>query len=209
MASYSYGISGLRKSRRSRCALLTTAVATTLCTLMMSERENTVFLAPGSDRDAMLRRSLLCSAVVLPWWSQAASAVSGGGLDYSGAKLTTPFKGGKYDGKDFSGASAVGQDMSEAFFRGCRFYKADMSNSDFSKSDLSGAGMEGCNLDGVNFQGANLEGAYFSQTILDAKNLKGALFTDALFSNKKIVTSLCDREDVKADAKTADSIPCP
>ena len=42
---------------------------------------------------------------------------------------------------------------------------------------------------------ANLEGAYFTSTILQAKNLKGAILTEALMP-ADVLQKLCEREDV-------------
>ena len=42
---------------------------------------------------------------------------------------------------------------------------------------------------------ANLEGAYFTNTILQAKNLKGAILTEALMP-VDVLQKLCEREDV-------------
>lgn len=42
---------------------------------------------------------------------------------------------------------------------------------------------------------ANLEDAYFTNTILQAKNLKGAILTEALLPSDAI-QKLCEREDV-------------
>ncbi|CAE8625311.1 unnamed protein product, partial [Polarella glacialis] len=140
---------------------------------------------------------------------KAGRAISGGGQDFASVDLTgKSFKQGKFDAKDFSGSMAKNLDFTKSSFRGCRFYKADLTGSDFSNSDLSGATLEAANLSSVNFEGANLEGSYFSDTILDAKNFKGAVFTDALIP-QKIAEMMCQREDVQADPKTRDSIPCP
>ena len=158
---------------------------------------------------AARRGLLLLAATLTPTeWTPVAKAISGGGKDYASSTLTSSFKGGKYDKKDFSGCIANSLDFTESTFRGCRFYKADLGGSDFSKSDLTGASLEGANLEDVNFENANLEGAYFTSTILQAKNLKGAILTEALMP-ADVLQKLCEREDVQASEATKESIPCP
>eukprot|EP00434_Breviolum_minutum_P026614 symbB.v1.2.023524.t1/scaffold2155.1/size87741/5 len=159
---------------------------------------------------AARRGLLLLAATLTPTeWTPVAKAISGGGKDYASSTLTSSFKGlvhwwwtwienwsGKYDKKDFSGCIANSLDFTESTFRGCRFYKADLGGSDFSKSDLTGASLEGANLEDVNFENANLEGAYFTSTILQAKNLKGAILTEALMP-ADVLQKLCERKPVK------------
>lgn len=140
--------------------------------------------------------------------AQRAVAISGGGKDFSGMTLTQSFQGGDYKAKDFSGCVARNVDFSQAKLIGDRFYKADLTGSDFSGADLTGSSLEQANLEGVSFENAKLEGCYFSETITDAKSLKGASFTDALLP-PKVIAVLCGREDVQASAVTRDSIPCP
>mmetsp|Transcript_96458 Transcript_96458/g.268033 ORF Transcript_96458/g.268033 Transcript_96458/m.268033 type:complete len:233 (-) Transcript_96458:112-810(-) len=139
---------------------------------------------------------------------QGTMAISGGGKDFSGLTLTQSFKGGDFRSKDFSGCVAQNVDFSNAKLQGNRFYKADLKGADFSGTDLTGSSLEQANLDGAVFNNANLESCYFTETIADAKSLKGAVFTDALLP-PKVISILCDREDVQADAATRDSIPCP
>merc|ERR1711920_213546 len=110
--------------------------------------------------------------------------------------------------KDFSGVIAKDIDFSKAKFQGCRFIKADLTGADFSGSDLTGASLESANLDGVIFDGANLEQCYFTETILNAKSMKGATFGDAILP-PKIISRICERKDVQGSEKTRDSIPCP
>ncbi|CAJ1445423.1 unnamed protein product [Effrenium voratum] len=163
-------------------------------------------LALGLVQPCFLRRGLLLSAAAaLP---KAAHAISGGGKDFASATLSQSFKGGEFDKKDFSGSVAINLDFSSSTFRGCRFYKANLSGSDFSKSDLTGASLEEANLEDVNFEKANLEGAYFTDTILKAKNLKGANMAEALMP-PSVIPKLCEREDVQASDVTRESIPCP
>lgn len=47
-----------------------------------------------------------------------------------------------------------------------------------------------------NWPEATLEGAYFTNTILEAKSLKGATLTDALLPTDAI-QKLCERPDVR------------
>merc|ERR1712008_425977 len=141
--------------------------------------------------------------------SDGATAISGGGKDFSGKTfLKESFQGGDYSGKDFSGCVANFIDFTKAKFVGNRFYKADLADSRFTDSDLSGASFEQANLAGVDFSGANLEGCYFTDSIVEAKNFKSAKFTDALIPPKAIA-QLCRRQDVQAAKDTSESIPCP
>lgn len=58
-------------------------------------------------------------------FSQGASAVSGGGLDYAGLDLTGQnFSNGNYKGKDFTQVIAKGTNFAKSNLQGCRFYKA-------------------------------------------------------------------------------------
>jgi hypothetical protein len=55
----------------------------------------------------------------------AASAVSGGGLDYANIDITgQDFSKGNYKGKDFTQVIAKGTSFAGSNLQGCRFYKA-------------------------------------------------------------------------------------
>ena len=97
--------------------------------------------------------------------------------------------------------------------QGCRFYKAYLVGADFTGADLRGASLEDTSMDDAILKNANAAGAYFSASILDAKTLENADFTDAQFP-LKIVPQLCLRDDVKGTnpttgVDTRDSLMCP
>ena len=75
-----------------------------------------------------------------------------------------------------------------------------------SGADLSAASLEGANLEGTKLTGALAEGTAFSQTILDAGDLTGADFTDAVIQ-PYVQKGLCGRKDVTG--ATRDSLFCP
>jgi uncharacterized protein YjbI with pentapeptide repeats len=68
--------------------------------------------------------------------------------------------------------------------------------TNFENTDLRGATLEDTSMDEASLRNANAAGAYFSASIMDAKDLENADFTDAQIPVKTL-TRLCDREDVK------------
>jgi uncharacterized protein YjbI with pentapeptide repeats len=85
--------------------------------------------------------------------------------------------------------------------------------SDFSRADLRGASLEDTSMDDALFKDTVAVGAYFSNSIVDTKDLENADFTDAQFP-KKTLELLCEREDVKGTnpitgADTRESLMCP
>ena len=56
--------------------------------------------------------------------------------------------------------------------------------------------MQGANLEGANFKDAVLQGAYLSDTILGAKSIENADFTDSLM-REDIQKRICARSDAK------------
>jgi uncharacterized protein YjbI with pentapeptide repeats len=136
-----------------------------------------------------------------------ALAVSGGGKDYAEATIKgQDFSGKTFNNKDFSGCDAVDTNFAKSKLRGARFFKADLARADFSGADLSAASLEGANLEGTKLTGALAEGTAFSQTILDAGDLTGADFTDAVIQ-PYVQKGLCGRKDVTG--ATRDSLFCP
>jgi len=68
-------------------------------------------------------------------------------------------------------------------------------------------------MDDANLKNAVAVGAYFSKSLLDAKNLENADFTDSQIPVKTLAL-LCEREDVKGTnpttgADTRESLMCP
>jgi uncharacterized protein YjbI with pentapeptide repeats len=68
-------------------------------------------------------------------------------------------------------------------------------------------------MDEALLRNAVASGAYFSASIMDAKDLENADFTDAQFPSKTLAL-LCSREDVKGTnpvtgADTRESLMCP
>ena len=90
--------------------------------------------------------------------------------------------------------------------QGCRFYKAYLVNTNFDDADLRGASLEDTSMDGASLRNTMASGAYFSASILDAKDLTNADFTDAQFPLKAL-PQLCMRDDVTG--ATAESLMCP
>lgn len=68
-------------------------------------------------------------------------------------------------------------------------------------------------MDDANFKNAIAAGAYFSNSILDAKSLENADFTDAQMPSKTLI-QVCERDDIKGKnpvtgVETAESLMCP
>jgi uncharacterized protein YjbI with pentapeptide repeats len=86
-------------------------------------------------------------------------------------------------------------------------------NTDFSGADLRGASLEDTSMDGAFLNNANAAGAYFSASLLDAKSLENADFSDAALPTKTQIL-ICQRDDVKGTnpvtgVDTRDSLLCP
>ena len=124
-----------------------------------------------------------------------ASAVSGGGLDYANIDISgQDFSNSSYKGKDFSQVIAKGTSFVKSNLQGCRFFKAYLVNTDFSGADLRGASLEDTSMDNASLKDANVAGAYFSASLLDAKTLENADFTDAQLP-PKLLPRICEKED--------------
>ena len=59
---------------------------------------------------------------------------------------------------------------------------------------MTGASLEEAGLDGVEFDNAVLVSSYLTRTIMDAKSIAGADFSDAVMPTKTQV-ALCGRDD--------------
>lgn len=130
-------------------------------------------------------------------------AVSGGGLDYASKDFSGQAFPGDYTSKDFTTGKFRGCDFSGSVLRGVRMFKAELTSANMHGADLTAASIEGAVLKGTDFSQAVLKDAYMSDTILDAKSIEGADFTDALVSPESTIVLLCDREDAKGtNAKT-------
>jgi len=142
-----------------------------------------------------------------------ALAVSGGGKDFSGMSLENEdFSGKNFVGKEFRGIRGAGAIFKEAKLGSTSFFKADLSNVDFSDADLTSASLEEAGLDGAILSGAVLEQSYLTSSVIDAKDIKGADFSEAVmpgFTQK----ALCKRADAtgtnaKTGVDTRDSLMC-
>lgn len=85
--------------------------------------------------------------------------------------------------------------------------------ADFSGSDLRGASLEDTSMDEALLKNAVAVGAYFSNSIVDTKDLENVDFTDAQIPIKTLPL-LCERDDVKGTnpvtgAETRESLMCP
>ena len=146
---------------------------------------------------------------------QPVNAVSGGGLDYANLDLTGQnFSNGNYKGKDFTQIIAKGTTFENSILVGCRFYKAFLVNTNFKGADLRGASLEDTSMDGAMLDNANAAGAYFSASLLDAKSIAGADFTDAQLP-PKLLARICAKENFATGTNpttgvdTRESLLCP
>ena len=85
--------------------------------------------------------------------------------------------------------------------------------ADFSGSDLRGASLEDTSMDEATLKNAIVAGAYFSNSIVDTKDLGNVDFSDAQVPMKTLPL-LCERDDVKGTnpvtgADTRESLMCP
>lgn len=113
----------------------------------------------------------------------------------------------------FQTVIAKATSFAKSNLQGCRFYKAYLVAADFTGADLRGASLEDTSMDGAVFKDANAAGAYFSASILDAKDLENADFTDAQFPAKTL-SQMCARDDVRGTnpqtgVDTRESLMCP
>lgn len=163
---------------------------------------------------ALQRRRALKALVGASFAPFGAFAVSGGGKDYAEATIKgQDFSGQNLNNKDFSGADAVQASFSKAKLRGARFFKADLQGADFSDADLTSASLEGANLEGVKLTGSVAEGTAFSQTLIDAGDITGVDFTDAVIQ-PYVQKEICKRKDAAGTnavtgMSTRDSLFCP
>jgi uncharacterized protein YjbI with pentapeptide repeats len=141
-------------------------------------------------------------------------AVSGGGKDFSGMALEgQDFSGQKLRGKEFRGSRGANADFKGADLASTSFFQADLSNASFAGADLTGASLEEAGVDGADFSDAVCVSSYFTRTISDAKNIKGADFSEAIMPEKTL-KALCDRPDAtgtnsKTGVQTRESLMCP
>eukprot|EP01038_Epipyxis_sp_PR26KG_P006109 gene6109-8423_t len=139
--------------------------------------------------------------------------VSGGGKDYATKDIRgEDFSTQNLVGKDFTQCDGTGTSFKNAKLNGARFYRANLKDADFSNADLSSASLEDTSLIDTIFENSNLQGAYFSSSILDAKSIKGADFTDALMPDF-VKNKLCVRIDIsdsnsRTGVKTSESLFC-
>merc|ERR1711974_544844 len=153
---------------------------------------------------------LAASLIIGP---HACLAVSGGGKDFSGASLEDQdFSDRNLVGKEFRGIRGAGVIFKNANLGSTSFFKADLSNADFSGADLSAASLEEAGLDGALLTGAVLQSSYLTSSVSDAKDIKGADFSEAVMPSytQKL---LCGRKDATGTnpttgIETRDSLMC-
>ena len=78
---------------------------------------------------------------------------------------------------------------------------------------MTGASLEEAGVDGVDFSDTVFVSSYFTRTIADAKNIKGADFSEAIMPEKTL-KALCARPDAagsnpKTGVETRESLMCP
>ena len=143
-----------------------------------------------------------------------AFAVSGGGKDFSGTSIEgEDFSGQKLSGKEFRGSRCANANFEKAALRSSSFYQADLSNVIFDGADLTGASLEEAGLDGSSFKDSVMVSSYLTRTILDAKDIKGADFSEAIMP-EKTAKALCSRADATGTnpttgVETRESLFCP
>jgi len=143
-----------------------------------------------------------------------ARAVSGGGKDFSGSDISNQdFSGQDLGGKEFRGTIATRTNFKGAKLTGSSFFNADLEGSDFSGAKLGGASFEKANLAEVSFKDATMTSSYFSESVLDVKDLSNADFSESLMPVKTLVL-LCERKDLDginpaSGISTRESLMCP
>lgn len=125
-----------------------------------------------------------------------ALGISGGGLDYAGGSFQdADFSGGEYVEKDFSGGSFRNSKFRKADLRLTRFFNSDLKDTDFTDADLSGSTIERAILKNSVLHNTILNGAYLTESVLEAKDISNADFSDALIVPATAIRALCDRPD--------------
>ena len=166
-------------------------------------------LSPVVARCALHVALAGCLSVSLP-----ALAVSGGGKDFSGYSLEgEDYSMQKLNGKEFRGSRCANAKFDGAALRSTSFFQADLSGVSFAGADMTGASLEEAGLDGVNLENAVLVSAYFTRTVADAVNIKGADFSEAVMP-EKTTKALCARSDATGKnpttgLETRESLMCP
>ena len=159
-----------------------------------------------------------CAALAGAYLSQAsppaAHAISGGGLDYAGQQLSgMDMSGGKYAGLDFSGSRCRGTNFRGADLSRVRFFKADLAEADLTDANLTGASVEQAVLRDAILHNAVLQSTYWTETVLEVKDIENSDWTDALLQ-PFVQSRLCKRADAKGTntrtgADTRASLMCP
>lgn len=144
-----------------------------------------------------------------------ALGISGGGLDYAGGSFQdTDFSGGEYVEKDFSGGSFRNSNFRKADLRLTRFFNSDLKDTDFTDANLSGSTIERAILKNSVLHNTILNGAYLTESVLEAKDISNADFSDALIVPATAIRALCDRPDASGvnpvtQVPTRESLMCP
>ena len=170
---------------------------------------------PQLSCDTSLRVPIAaCALATVLACTTPALAVSGGGKDFSGTSLEgQDLSGQKLSGKEFRGSRCANANFAKAALRSSSFYQADLSNVNFDGADLTGASLEEAGLDGSSFRDSVMVSSYLTRTILDAKDIKGADFSEAIMP-EKTAKALCSRADATGTnpttgVETRESLFCP
>jgi uncharacterized protein YjbI with pentapeptide repeats len=105
------------------------------------------------------------------------------------------FSHGDYTAKDFSGGQFRGCSFAGSNLRGARMFKSELREANMTGADMTGASVEGAILRDANLKDAIMVNSYIGETILDAGNISGVDFTDALISPESTQIRLCNRSD--------------
>lgn len=162
-----------------------------------------------------LMKALVAATLTLTRCSvHEAAAISGGGLGYSGSRLSgQDMSRGQYVNEDFSGTFCRGTVFRESNFTGARFFKADLAEADFTNAVLSGASLEQAVLRDTIFRNAVLTGTYWTESVLQAADIQNTDWSDALLL-PFVQSKLCSRSDAQGinpstGASTRTSLMCP